>query len=215
MMEKYGDKADSRAEKLYGLEAAKANTMADIQLKQDKLKQDRELGFAQISATRAGQFNLGKEIADSRLQQGIEAYKAQYGKAPTGKDLANLRAEASVFAAEKVKVDPFGAPKLNVAVENAVSTRLGKDSVYKDLSLALLTADPKDKPAIQARMDARESQIRSEVQTNAGAGGTTQPSAGAAQGAPMPTSKADLQKGQVYNTSRGPARWNGTAFEAI
>ena len=39
---------------------------------------------------------------------------------------------------------------------------------------------------------------------------------GAAQAAPlaMPKAKSELQKGKVYNTSRGPARWNGTAFEA-
>lgn len=30
----------------------------------------------------------------------------------------------------------------------------------------------------------------------------------------MPTSKTALKKGTVYNTARGPARWNGTAFEA-
>lgn len=30
----------------------------------------------------------------------------------------------------------------------------------------------------------------------------------------MPTSKTALKKGAVYNTARGPARWNGTAFEA-
>lgn len=31
---------------------------------------------------------------------------------------------------------------------------------------------------------------------------------------PMPTSKKSLQAGTVYQTSRGPAKWNGTAFEA-
>lgn len=32
--------------------------------------------------------------------------------------------------------------------------------------------------------------------------------------APMPTSKSALQQGMIYQTSRGPAKWNGTAFEA-
>lgn len=31
---------------------------------------------------------------------------------------------------------------------------------------------------------------------------------------PLPSSKADLKPGVVYNTSRGPAIWNGTAFTA-
>lgn len=31
---------------------------------------------------------------------------------------------------------------------------------------------------------------------------------------PLPREKAALQSGKVYQTSRGPAKWNGTAFEA-
>jgi hypothetical protein len=31
---------------------------------------------------------------------------------------------------------------------------------------------------------------------------------------PMPASKDKLVTGKTYNTARGPARWNGTAFEA-
>lgn len=30
---------------------------------------------------------------------------------------------------------------------------------------------------------------------------------------PLPKNKAELQTGKTYNTSRGPAKWNGTAFE--
>jgi hypothetical protein len=183
MMEKYGDKADSRAEKLYGLEAAKANTMADIQLKKDKMAQDERLGMAQIAATRAGQTDFNRQVLANKIDEAVAQFTASKGRAPNPQELAQIKGSASEAAAKILKpADPFGAPKLNVAVENAVSTRMGKDKVYNDLALALLTADPKDKPAIQARMDARESQIRSEVQTNAGAapgagaGGTGKPS---------------------------------------
>jgi len=183
MMEKYGEKADSRAEKLYGLEAAKANTMADIQLKKDKMAQDERLGMAQIAATRAGQTDFNRQVLANKIDEAVAQFTASKGRAPNPQELAQIKGSASEAAAKILKpADPFGAPKLNVAVENAVSTRMGKDKVYNDLALALLTADPKDKPAIQARMDARESQIRSEVQTNAGAapgagaGGTGKPS---------------------------------------
>jgi hypothetical protein len=44
------------------------------------------------------------------------------------------------------------------------------------------------------------------------AGGTTAP-ADAPQA--MPAEKAKLVKGRTYNTSRGPARWNGAVFEAL
>lgn len=32
---------------------------------------------------------------------------------------------------------------------------------------------------------------------------------------PLPKSKAELQTGKTYNTSRGPAKWNGTVFELV
>jgi hypothetical protein len=44
-----------------------------------------------------------------------------------------------------------------------------------------------------------------------GAGLGAAPAAGKAL--PMPKTKADLKKGEIYETSRGPAKWNGTAFE--
>jgi hypothetical protein len=36
-----------------------------------------------------------------------------------------------------------------------------------------------------------------------------------ATGAPMPTSRDQLQAGTVYNTAKGPARWNGERFEPV
>lgn len=195
MMEKYGDKADSRAATLYGLEATKANTMADIQLKKDKMAQDERLGMAQIAATRAGQTDFNRQVLANKIDEAVAQFTASKGRAPNPQELAQIRGTASEAAAKILKpADPFGAPKLNVAVENAVSTRMGKDKVYSELALALLTADPKDKPAIQARMDARESQIRAEVQTNAGAA----PGAGAG-GMGKPSLQEFLAKARAAN----------------
>jgi hypothetical protein len=39
--------------------------------------------------------------------------------------------------------------------------------------------------------------------------------AGATNALPMPADQSSLQKGSVYNTSRGPATWNGTAFVPV
>ena len=36
-----------------------------------------------------------------------------------------------------------------------------------------------------------------------------------ASGAPLPTEQKDLKTGTVYQTSRGPAKWNGSAFEPV
>lgn len=32
---------------------------------------------------------------------------------------------------------------------------------------------------------------------------------------PLPSTKGDLKSGQIYQTTRGPARWNGTVFEKV
>lgn len=48
-------------------------------------------------------------------------------------------------------------------------------------------------------------------------GGAAAPAdaAGGGEPVPMPKSKDQLKAGQVYQTARGPARWNGNAFEPI
>jgi hypothetical protein len=213
--QKVADRIAGRQEKLYSLDLAQKNTLADIQLKQEKMAQDKDIALKQIAATRAGQTDFNRQVLQNKIDESVALFTSKNGRPPNQQELAQIRGAASEAAAKLLKVDPYGAGKLNVAIENAVSTRLGKDKVYNDLSLALLTADPKDKPAIQAKMEAVEAKIRAEVQAGAG---VAQPGAGAgaaAQGAPLPPTKAELQKGQIYNTSRGPARWNGTAFEAV
>jgi len=35
------------------------------------------------------------------------------------------------------------------------------------------------------------------------------------QAKPMPKNRAELRKDEIYQTARGPAKWNGTAFEAV
>ena len=191
--QKVADRIAGRQQTLYSLEAAKANTMADIQLKQEKMAQDKDIALKQIAATRAGQTDFNRQVLQNKIDEAVAQFTQSKGRAPTQQEMAQIRGAASESAAKLLKVDPYGAGKLNVAVENAVSTRLGKDKVYNDLSLALLTADPKDKPAIQAKMEAVEAKIRAEVQAGAG---VAQPApSAAAQGAPQP--------GQIFTDANG------------
>lgn len=196
--QKVADRIAGRQEKLYSLDAAQKNTLADIQLKQEKMAQDKDIALKQIAATRAGQTDFNRQVLQNKIDESVALFTSKNGRPPSQQELAQIRGAASEAAAKILKVDPYGAGKLNVAMENAVSTRLGKDSVYKDLSLALLTADPKDKPTIQAKMDAREAQIRSEVQTSAG--GATQPDAGASASA---AGSAKPQPGQIFTDANG------------
>lgn len=94
--------------------------------------------------------------------------------------------------------------------------RLGATSDVTNLTTELKDARSADKPRLQkelaearTRMRDTEEQIR-ELTTSKGGLSDAAP----AKAAPMPTSKEALKSGTIYQTSRGPARWNGSAFEA-
>lgn len=186
MAEKYGDKAAANKEKAFALNAEKTKTLADIQLKQEQMQQQKELGMAQIAATRAGQTDFNRQVLQNKIDEAVAMFTTKNGRAPSAQELAQIRGAASDAAAKLLKVDPYGAGKLNVQAENAVSQRLAKDKVYADLSLQLLTAEPTEKAAIQAKMDTREAQIRAQVQSEV-AGVTPTP-------APTPAAKPTLQQ---------------------
>jgi len=68
----------------------------------------------------------------------------------------------------------------------------------------------------QARIKATHESNLKELQANLlSKRGSTPGAAKETAPAPMPTSKAALRPGQVYNTPRGKAKWNGTMFEAV
>lgn len=187
MAEKYGDKAAAIKEKAFALNAEKTKTLADMQLKQEQLAQQERLGMAQIAATRAGQTDFNRQVLQNKIDEAVALFTTRNGRAPNPQELAQIRGTASEAAAKLLKVDPYGAGRLNVQAENAVSQRLAKDKVYADLSLQLLTADPADKAVIQSKMDARENQIRALVQNEVTGGAQPAP-------APAPAAKPSLQQ---------------------
>lgn len=193
--EKYGDKAAAIKEKAFALNAEKTKTLADMQLKQEQLSQQERLGMAQIAATRAGQTDFNRQVLQNKIDEAVALFTTRNGRAPNPQELAQIRGSASEAAAKLLKVDPYGAGKLNVQAENAVSQRLAKDSVYKDLSLQLLTADPADKAVIQSKMDARENQIRALVQNEVTGGAQPAP----APAATKPSLQQFLEKARALN----------------
>lgn len=218
--ERLADRAENRKEKAYQFNQQKLEKLQDAKIKREDIASREKVGMAQVAAQRAAvnrrDFNL--EVLENFVNQNIADFTKANGRPPNQQELAQIRGAASEQAAKLLKVDPYGAGRLNVQVENAVSSRLKADKVYNDLALQLMTADPKDKPAIQTAMDRREQQIRGEVQASAGAQPQA-PQQGSAppqvMGSPLPKTKKELQTGTVYETSRGPARWNGKEFEAI
>jgi hypothetical protein len=222
-MQRYGEankiaqQMEDRKAKIYGLEADKNKTLADIQLKKEQITSTEKVGMAQVAATRAAanRLDYNRDVLNKLVNQGVAEHVARTGQQPNKQQMAVIEGNAARDSANLLKVDPYGAGRLDAAVQGRINDAKSKNRILSELNLALLGADEKDKPAIRAQMEAKEREIEAEIRSQiSGPGATTQPPppAGAL---PMPTNKAELQKGQVYNTARGPARWNGTAFDSI
>ena len=52
-------------------------------------------------------------------------------------------------------------------------------------------------------------------ETEAAVLGRTPPTSSGASGQPLPAKEKDLKTGTIYQTGRGPAKWNGKAFETV
>jgi hypothetical protein len=112
--------------------------------------------------------------------------------------------------------NPYAQGKLDLQAEAAITARENGDSQLKALRTQLAIADDKDKPKIMADMEARRQQIRAEITKTAPAPGTGAPApAVPAVVQPLPTDQKDLKKNEVYNTARGPAKWDGKAFVPV
>jgi hypothetical protein len=114
--------------------------------------------------------------------------------------------------------NPYAQGKLDVAQEAAITNRERTDDQLAALRTRLVVADEKEKSKILADMEARRKEIRAEVIKAAPASGTgapvTKPAVPAAV-QPLPTDQKDLKKNEVYNTARGPAKWDGKAFVPV
>jgi hypothetical protein len=220
----FADRIEKNTQDLYSLQAAQKQAVTALSGKQAEMAQAKDLameGFdiqrQQVAATRAaaGRLDYNRDVLNKLVNQGVAEHVARTGQQPNKQQMAVIEGNAARDSANLLKVDPYGAGRLEATVQGRITDAKAKDITLKDLNLQLMGADPKDKPAIQAQITAREAQIAREIQSQIpGPGATTQPPP-AANGLPMPTNKAELQKGQVYNTARGPARWNGTAFDSI
>jgi hypothetical protein len=214
--QKVADRIANRQKELYSLEAAKANTLADIQLKEKQMQQTKELTLAQIAATRAGQTDVNRQALGNFIEGAVANFAQAKGRNPTPQEMAQIKRSATEDYAKTFKVDPYAPLRAGVGAANVIQDEIAainKMLTNAELGMPLPAGETKE----SLRMKLADAEKRYKVALGGGGGGgggggAAQPAAG---GLPMPSSKADLQKGQVYNTSRGPARWNGTAFEAI
>jgi hypothetical protein len=204
---------DTKA-KIYALEADKNKTLADIQLKKEQIASTEKVGMAQVAATRAGQFNLDREFLSAEVQKGVEDYRARNnGKDPVGQELANIRSEAATKVAEMKRYNPYGASNVDIRLQSEITEAQRYDEGIKNLRAKYLMADDKDKPAIQAEIQARLDEVARTVQSRVQRPGvpttTTQPPPPAGN---QPTTKAEydkLPRGATYIDPNGVQRIKG------
>jgi hypothetical protein len=137
-------------------------------------------------------------------------------------DTTNSDAELSVAGAERY-LEQSRPVQPNVAIPGAVTARMKDDYKLQQLDIAAMKArnDPEKLKVINDQITARIKEIEQDVMGQAsqgrgtggggGGGGAANPPS-VRQPLPMPRSAADAVVGQIYNTARGPAKWDGKQF---
>jgi hypothetical protein len=166
--------------------------------------------------------SMAQDTADKKLllQQQVEAEKSKYAR-----DTGNLNALIQAQGQKDTKeIGLLNARQYGVAATEASKTR-----AFNQAQVGYLDAIDKARKAIAANNkyndlpDAKiDEMARDSVNANLSPqfkkilfGDTPMlnaPAAATAAPLPMPKAKADLVKGSVYNTARGPATWDGTQF---
>jgi hypothetical protein len=184
-MQRYGeankiaDRIEDRKAKLFTLDADMKKTLADIQVKEKQIASTEKVGMAQVAATRAaaGKLDYNRDVLGKLVNQGVAEFVARTGQQPNAQQMAVIEGNAARDSANLLKVDPYGAGRLDATVQGRINEAKAKDRILSDLNIALMGADEKDKPAIRAQMAARdrelETQIRSQISGPGAA--TTQP----------------------------------------
>jgi hypothetical protein len=223
MFEKYGEKADAKAEKIAGLKMDQAKVLSEAQLKREGY--DKQLEAARISAgpgyAAANKPTDFRTAQSAFMGQAMADFRAKNpGRQPTELELATMNKQATVDAGNLMKqyAGDINRDKLAVAAQEKAAKQASDELDNNTKLVSRLRKEDKEKglapgTSQQVWLRNREQEILAGGGGGAGAGGA---GATPVQGAlPMPANKAGLEKGLIYNTARGPARWNGAAFEAI
>jgi hypothetical protein len=195
---KIAERIEGRKSKQYELELAQNQTLAKMSQDESLAMEGFKIQRAQIAATRAGQFNLDRDFLNIETQKGIEDYRAREGKDPVGKDLANIRSTAVTKVAEMKRYSPYGASNVDIRLQSEITEAQRYDEGIKNLRVEYLAADDKDKPAIQAKIQARLDEVARTVQSR-----VQRPGVPTTTTTPPPATTQSLQPGQIVVDANG------------
>lgn len=141
-----------------------------------------------------------KKISDELDAIDVKGAKSEEGSAPSG-DAPPLGSRGKVSDATQSERD-------GEAGRLMIRSELGGDVTRAKAEIARIDAEIKKAPNNDAKNILKQQGDRLR------AGVSTWLAKGSGQTTALPTNKADLKTGTLYQTARGPATWNGSAFEA-
>jgi hypothetical protein len=195
---KIAERIEDRNVALYSLEAQKNQALAQMDQAERLAMKGFEVQREGFAVTRAGQFNLDRDFLNIETQKGIEDYRAREGKDPVGKDLANIRSTAVTKVAEMKRYSPYGASNVDIRLQSEITEAQRYDEGIKNLRVEYLAADDKDKPAIQAKIQARLDEVARTVQSR-----VQRPGVPTTTTTPLPATTQSLQPGQIVVDANG------------
>ena len=189
------DITEKRAE-----EAAKSAAMKDAterykaDLKDADSKRDNDTANRRLEGLVRG---IGKSGSSNPTKEALSfidgVRKDLASEATQVRGLYQAELKDALMPEEKTAVNQKYKPQLDAIEKKRAQMTVDFNSLREKVGLPAHSTAP-DKPA----------------KPDAAAPAKTQPSAALA----MPAKKEGLKAGSTYQTSRGPAKWNGTAFEA-
>ena len=180
-----------------------------------------EVGTAQqnvFNALRRNIFSLKDNASDQEINQAINNVARSYKLSENDENI--LFYKKAIFAALDMERAARGGNVLPVAFMKSLTPLLDPKKNTKQGWIAIFE-DQLNKVASQSTLTpeqfskAIQNTPTFNVMGTAGKPAAPAAAAGGEVALPMPQIQSDLVAGKVYQTSKGSARWNGTAFESI
>jgi hypothetical protein len=176
--QKVADRIAGRQEKLYSLEAAKVNTLADIQLKQEKMAQDKDIALKQLDVQRAGQTDVNRQALGNYIEGAVADFTKANGRNPNPQEMAQLKRMATESYAKTFKVDPYAGLRAGASAANVIQDEIKEiDAALKSAALGMPLPEGTTMATLQARRADAEKRYKAAL-----GGGGAQPGAGAGGG---------------------------------
>ena len=187
----------AKLEIMANLERAKAQFHGDETRKTNASRHTEKMD--EIAALNAG--------AKERTQIGADASKVN----------TETRADASMYGADQRPTAAGAANMRQGLVQERLAAEKHIDQILDQISQLRGVEGKRARSGLEKELaDAKThaARIREKLVNPGGTDTNGSPQPGSSRGNALPASKTQLRVGQIYQTARGPARWNGTAFEA-